>query len=122
LRLLPLLKSTEVGLPEGLKFTDDNGEPLGDVKRCDIYVEGLLVKDGGFCASVQTYVTTLEGLKESKVKQFEQSAESEAKGIKALTPNREVVIQTIIDKLTLKLAEVGSKTTIQDAELIAWNE
>ncbi|MHA1169006.1 MAG: hypothetical protein ACTSRU_14350, partial [Candidatus Hodarchaeales archaeon] len=78
--------------------------------------------EGVLYSQVITKVTTLEGVKESKAKQFEQSAESEVKGIKAITPNREVVIQVIIDKLTLKIAEVGSKTTIQDAEKVVWKD
>ena len=117
-RVLPLLKSTEIGLPDGLSFVDENSEPLGDVKRCDIYVDGILVENGGFCASVQTYVTTLEQAKKSKIDRFTSSATSAVKAIDVLSDDIDLQKKAIVDALAVKIESVNSAVTLQDLDAV----
>jgi len=111
----PILKSTEP-LPEGLTLTDEEGNPLGDVRTG---------KDGALYAPIQTFITTLEQVKNNKKGSFEQSAISEATEIRkdVLEENGSITerIQAVVVKRDVKIAEVELAVTIQDAESIVWS-
>ena len=106
----PILKSTDVYLPEGLKFVNEKGEKLGDVRE----IEGVLY------APVQTFITTIEQVKENKRNYLEQTADSKANAIKPREANRDELIEAINVQLAGFLSELEEATTIQDAEAVVW--
>jgi len=74
--------------------------------------------DGTLYAKISTRVTTLEQVQTSKLEQLKGSAESEAKTLSQLDPQRAEKIEAIVAKLAEKSAEVNGATTIQECEAV----
>ena len=102
-----ILKNTDSDLPIGVAWKDSDSNLLKGVWSDE---------EGTLYAQIITHTTTIDQVKESKITDLNQSAESAIKNLSELDDQKAEKRQAIIDELNVKLAEVESATTIQEVE------